>query len=120
MHRVPIPSNVHVSSVATGGGVGIFYVKTSVTEVSSWCVPLRGGTELSVRGSGFYPSELIVVRFSHESGVNKLLRGTYVEERGEGEGGAGVERIVRVEAPCFEEEGPGMVKVRALQICYAS
>ena len=106
--HVPIPPDVTVSRIATGGDQALLFVETSVTDVSPACVPLRGTTELTLRGAGFFRSDSIVVRFAHASGRQKLLRGSYVELDGYD---GNIERIVRVEAPDLVEEGPGVVTV---------
>ena len=70
---------------------------------------MRGTTELTLRGGGFYNSASIVVRLTHPCGTMRLLRGSYLEL--EVEGGQDPERIVRAEAPDFSEEGPGLIEV---------
>jgi len=108
IQKVDIPSTQCVSRLATCGDTALLFVNTSITHVSTTCVPLRGSTELILRGAGFFPSDAIVVKFTHESGTQKLFRGTYIElDAGDGS----IDRMVRVEAPDFEDDGPGTVMI---------
>ena len=68
-----------------------------------------GGTTLSLRGAGFFRSDTILLRFCHEGGAQRLVRGSYVELAVPGQ--ETPERIVRCEAPKFEQEGAGKVTI---------
>ena len=108
--RVDALSGLVVSRVGCSGEVVLAFVECCISHVAPACVPLKGGTTLSVRGAGFFRSDTILLRFKHSSGAQRLVRGSYVELAVAGAEGP-PERLVRAEAPDMSSEGPGTVGV---------
>jgi hypothetical protein len=58
---------------------------------------------VTLRGSGFYPSDGIVLKFTHASGEQKLVRGKYAR--------TATELLVTAQAPRFVSSAEGRVEV---------
>ena len=104
--RVALPPGVRVTRMVCGGEAALLFVETSITRIAPVCAPLAGGTTLTLHGAGFYASSGIVLRLTHASGEQKLVRGTLEVIEG-----AAAERVVRAEAPDFSASGDGAVEV---------
>ena len=104
MQQVAIPAGLCASRIACAGSGALIFVETSITSIVPSCSPIDGGALLQIHGAGFYESQAIVIRLTHASGQQKLVRGMLAMD---GSGGL----VVSAEAPSFVESGAGMVDV---------
>ena len=104
MRAVPLPPGLKASRVACAGAGATLFVDTSITQIMPSCAPVHGGSLLELHGAGFYESDGIVLRLTHASGQQKLVRGKMSVD---GHGAL----VVTAEAPSFDESGPGEVAV---------
>jgi hypothetical protein len=103
LSRVPLPPGVCASRVACSGAAALIFVPTALVSIVPACCPLRGGNNVTLRGSGFYPSDGIVLKFTHASGEQKLVRGKYAR--------TATELLVTAQAPRFVSSAEGRVEV---------
>ena len=104
MGVVPLAPGLKASRTACAGVGALIFVETSITHITPSCAPLAGGSLMELHGAGFYESDGIVLRLTHASGQQKLVRGKLGTDRNGG-------LIVTAEAPSFSESGPGDVSV---------
>ena len=104
MGVVPLAPGLKASRTACAGVGALIFVETSITHITPSCAPLAGGSFMELHGAGFYESDGIVLRLTHASGQQKLVRGKLGTDRNGG-------LIVTAEAPSFSESGPGDVSV---------
>ena len=104
---LPIPKPLRASRAAVGGTGALVFVETAITKITPTCAPLEGGSILSLEGAGFYDSDAIVLRLTHEaSGERKLVRGSLVTSPTTGK------LMVTATAPAFSSScAAGLVSV---------
>lgn len=102
MATVPLAQGVRASRVACGGTAALVFAETCLTSVVPTCSPLKGGSQLTLRGGGFFESDGVVLRFTHATGEVKLVRGRISHL-------ASGEIIVTAESPRFDRSAEGLV-----------
>ena len=106
---MPIPKPLRASRAACSGSGALVFVETAITTITPSVAPLQGGSRLVLAGAGFYTSDGIVLRLTHEgTGEQKLVRGTL--SRDEASGGS---LTVIADAPEFLKSPSGTVSVAA-------
>jgi len=112
LRRIDSLKGLSLGSVATSGSDILAFAPLRIASVSPACSPLSGGAVLTLRGSGFFDSSEVLLRFTHlPTGTFRLVSGKYIENMNATTEGGCPERLVTCCAPSFVIEGPGKVSV---------
>jgi hypothetical protein len=112
LRRIDTLGALCLGSVCTSGTDLLAFAPLCIAAVTPACSPLCGGGQLTLRGSGFFSSSQVLLRFTHiPTGTYRLVQGAYAEDKARTTEGGCPERLVTCRVPSFAIEGPGQVSV---------
>lgn len=112
LRRIDQLSALRLGGVCTSGADLLAFAPLCIAGVTPACSPLGGGGQLKLRGSGFFSSPQVLLRFTHlPTGTYRLVQGEYAENKTRTTEGGCPERLLTCRAPSFAVEGPGQVAV---------